>query len=258
MKKLVRALVEASGFSIFRLPPTGGAASVYHQDGLISIHNHDFMNDEAFCRAYNRGVRAANGDDYHWHWRVHVGLWAAKTAARLDGDFIECGVNRGVLSSAIMEYLDWNRFTRLYWLMDTFAGIDERFITDEERERAKLAESDNKLKSGVYTANFEGVKANFAGWTNIRFVRGSIPETLTEVTAGKVAFLHIDMNCAPPEIAALEYFWDRITPGGLVLLDDYAYRGFEPQKDAMDTLSGKLGAPILSLPTGQGLIQKTG
>ena len=59
----------------------------------------------AHATAYARGVIAV-GSDYQWHWRVHVGLWAAFSASKLDGDFVECGVNRGFLSSAIMEDLD--------------------------------------------------------------------------------------------------------------------------------------------------------
>ena len=77
--------------------------TTYNQDGLISNHNHDFMLDPAFCKAYQRGVQACQ--DYKWHWRVHIGLWAAYSGSKLQGDFVECGVNRGVLSSAIMDYL---------------------------------------------------------------------------------------------------------------------------------------------------------
>src|SRR6202161_3148866 len=74
----------------------------YAQDGLISVHSHAFMQDPAFIEAYARGVRAIGGvDTYQWHWRVHIGLWAAKVASQLEGDFAECGVNRGFLSSAI-------------------------------------------------------------------------------------------------------------------------------------------------------------
>ena len=47
-----------------------GRRAIYNQDGLRSIHNHDFMSDPAFVRAYQRGVQAAS--DYHWYWRVHV------------------------------------------------------------------------------------------------------------------------------------------------------------------------------------------
>ena len=66
--------------------------------------------------------------------------------------------------------------------------------------------------------------------------------------------MHIDMNCAPPEVAALEYLWPRLVPGALVLLDDYGYQRHELQKDAMDGLAARLGVSILSLPTGQGLL----
>ena len=255
MKSLLLKLIHAAGYGIYRLPAEGPSA-VHDQDGLISIHNHDFMDDPAFRRAYDRGVRAAAGHDYQWHWRVHVGLWAARMAAKLDGDFVECGVNRGVLSSSVMEFLDWNTNDRTFWLLDTFGGIDQRFVTDEERGRDKMAESDSKLASGVYTADLDGVKANFAEWEGVRFVVGAIPDTLPEVTAERIAYLHIDMNCAPPEVAALRHFWPRLSPGAPVLLDDYAYKGFEPQKHAMDGLAAELGADVLSLPTGEGLIVK--
>lgn len=256
MKSLLLKWIEKAGYSVYRLPPSGGAASVFHDDGLISIHNHDFMDDPDFRRAYARSVRSAQGKDDRWYWRVHVGLWAAGLALKLEGDFVECGVNWGMLSSAIMERYGWNDRGRDFWLMDTFGGIDARFVSDEELGRAKLAESAGKLDRGVYTADLEAVKANFAEWTHVRFVPGAIPETLPEVTAERIAFLHIDMNCAPPEVAALRHFWPRLAPGAPVLLDDYAYRGFEPQKRAMDALAAELDAPVLSLPTGQGLLFK--
>ena len=74
----------------------------YSQDGLNSVHNHDFMAEPSFMNAYQRGVEAV-GEDYQWHWRVHIGLWAAYSASKLNGDFIECGVNKGFMSSAIMQ-----------------------------------------------------------------------------------------------------------------------------------------------------------
>src|SRR4051812_43081056 len=55
------------------------APSVYDQDGLRTAHNHEFMNDPAFQAAYGRGIQAV-GWDYNWHWRIHVGLWAASHA----------------------------------------------------------------------------------------------------------------------------------------------------------------------------------
>jgi hypothetical protein len=215
------------------------------------------MDDPAFKRAYARGIKAIGGtDSYRWHWRVHIGLCAARTAQRLEGDFVECGVNKGFLSSAIMEYLEWNSQDRDFFLLDTFAGLDERLVSDSERKGGALIKNEESLRSGFYTHHVESVRANFSEWPRARIVAGAVPATLQEVTAGQIAYLHIDMNCAAPEIAALEHFWDRIVAGAPILLDDYAYFGFTDQKRAVDAFARTRGVEVCSLPTGQGLMLK--
>jgi len=235
----------------------GAAPIAYAQDGLISVHSHAFMQDPAFLKAYARGVKAIGGvDTYGWHWRVHVGLWAAAVASRLDGDFVECGVNKGFMSSAIMEYLDWNSMDRDFYLLDTFAGHDERFVSEDERRGGAMQKNAENLQSGFYVRGVDGVRANFAEWPRARIVEGAIPETLEQVRPARVAYLHLDMNCAPPEVAALEHFWNRLVVGAPVLLDDYAYLGFTPQRLAMDDFAQQHAVAVCSLPTGQGLIMK--
>lgn len=235
----------------------GSDDPVYMRDGLITIHQHTFMDDPRFQRAYERGDRALGGyDQYPIQWRLHVLLWAAANASRTDGDFVECGVNHGFMSSAVMEFLDWDRLGKTFWLLDTFAGIDPRFITDGERRDGALEENERRLGSGLYVSSADSVRANFAEWRNHRIVVGAVPETLDQVDASGVAFLHLDMNCAPPEVAALRFFWPRLSPGAFVVLDDYAFSGYEKQGLAMDAVASELGVPICALPTGQGLLIK--
>ena len=127
-------------------------------------------------------------------------------------------------------------------------------MTRAEREGGALRRNREELASGFYVSGPERALANFAQWRNARVVVGPIPDTLVQVTAARVAYLHIDMNHAPPEIAAIEHFWPRLVPGGIVLLDDYAYLGFEAQKQEMDDFAQRVGVAICSLPTGQGLL----
>jgi Macrocin-O-methyltransferase (TylF) len=214
------------------------------------------MDDPAFLKAYNRGVQAA-GEDYRWHWRVHVGLWAAVCASKLDGDFVECGVNRGFFSSAIMTYLDWDSLAKQFYLLDTFRGLDERFISDQDAATGEMERNRKHLATGFYVQGIEEVRANFSEWKNVFFIEGPIPETLPQVSAPKIAFLHLDMNCSPPEVAAAQFFWSRLILGAFVLLDDYAYHGYRSQKIAMDNFASEKGHNILSLPTGQGLLIKS-
>lgn len=253
LKTVVRKFIEMTGYTIMKMP-TVTMDAVYDQDGLRSMHNHDFIKESSFCKAYERGCRAAF--DYKWHWRVHVGLWAAFTASKLDGDFVECGVSRGFLSSAIMEFLGWNSLGRTFWLLDTFDGLDLRNLSHEDCQCGAIKRNEDALKSGFYVRDVESVKANFSQWKNTRIIKGAIPETLNQVEARNVAYLHLDMNCSTPEVAAMNFFWDRLLPGAIVLLDDYAYRGCESQKHAMDVLAKEKHVMIASLPTGQGLLIK--
>ena len=50
--------------------------------------------------------------------------------------------------------------------------------------------------------------------------------------------------------------WPKISQGGIVLLDDYAYFGFEKSYNLMNVLSKKLDRLILTTASGQGIIVK--
>lgn len=228
----------------------------YDSDGLFSIHSDHFRNDPGFRAAYQRGVEANNGLDPRQEWRLHVALWAASSALAVPGDFVECGVNTGFNSSAIMRGLNWSTVAKRFYLVDTFAGpVASQFSQEEiDRGRRKLAE--DGIAAGAYETSMDRVRANYAEWPNAIVVQGAVPDVLQTLNVSRVAFLHIDMNCAYPEQRAIEYFWDRLSPGALVLLDDYAYFGYECQRESMDQVARSLGFSILSLPTGQGLIVK--
>jgi len=76
------------------------------------------------------------------------------------------------------------------------------------------------------------------------------------MASGNPGAVHLDLNCLPPEVAAADSFWERIVPGGFVLLDDYAYEGYRSQKLGIDAFAKRRKVAVLSLPTGQGLIIK--
>jgi len=157
----------------------------------------------------------------------------------------------------MMQYLDWDRLGKCLYLVDTFAGpIPDQYSPEEIAcGRAEIAA--NALVAGAYVTDIESVRRNFSSWRNVRIVRGAVPGVLPEVEPNAVAFLHLDMNCAYPERAALEFFWERIPRGGMVLFDDYCYAGCEEQGRAIQAAAERFGVEVLSLPTGQGLIVRS-
>lgn len=227
-----------------------GRGVSFSSDGLISFHGADFLGDEKFVYAYKCGI-ARHGSNPHAEWRVRVALWAAAQGMKLAGDFVECGVNTGILSGAILEYVRWKQSSgqRKFYLLDTFEGIPADGLNPEDRE---AVQGHNRRYKDV----FDLVNSHFTTYPNVILVRGRIPDTLEQVQAEHIAYLSIDMNLADPEIAAGECFWPRLVPGALIVLDDYNYMGFERQRDAWDQFATRHSIDILPLPTGQGLIIK--
>ena len=220
----------------------------YNQDGLATVNNCDFMHEPRFAAAYALGKATNSWRGRDTHWRAYVVCWAGQHGLARDGDFVECGVYRGGNARALISYVDFDRQPRKFYLLDTFHGLVDTYISEEERRHG--------LKPGGYEECYEAVQETFAPFKNVILVRGPVPETLPEVKSEKVAFLSIDMNCVPPEIAAAEYFWERLSSGAVVVLDDYGGVGHIFQKHAFDEFASRRGVQVLTLPTGQGLIVK--
>ncbi|MEL6217692.1 MAG: TylF/MycF/NovP-related O-methyltransferase [Pseudomonadota bacterium] len=219
----------------------------FHEDRLATWNQTAFLEDPEFQAALSRGEQASPRHP-KIRWRLHVVLWAAKQAARLPGNFAECGVNTGFLMTAVMHHLNWNSLGKHAWLFDTFEGLDPALVTSEEATDGRLSLYKDTI--------IDAVKRSFAEYEQVHFVQGSVPASLEGADTGPIAFLSIDMNNAAPEIAAFRHFWPQMVPGGYVVLDDYNYEGYPVQHRAFDALADELGFEILSLPTGQGLIQK--
>jgi Macrocin-O-methyltransferase (TylF) len=251
---MIKAMIKkAIGYAGLKIINTNGH---YDSDGLFTIHSDHFRQDATFRNAYQRGIEANNGLDPHLEWRLNVALWAASSALAVAGDFVECGVNTGFISSAIMRGLNWAGVDKRFYLVDTFAGPVVAQFSAHERELGRHKIAEQQIATGAYENDIARVRANFAEWPNAIVTQGTVPDILPALHVAQVAFLHIDMNCAYPETSAMHYFWDRISTGGVVLLDDYAYFGYECQREAMDATGRQLGFQVLSLPTGQGLIVK--
>lgn len=219
----------------------------YDDDNLITNHYSDFMYDERFKNSFETAIREGHTETgtKKYAWITYVACWAADIGKNLEGDFVECGVGRGRLSRTAMEYIDFGNLDKKFYLIDTYNGFDRRYLTDKEKE-----------KYHPYLDMYDTVKKGFSKFPNAVVVRGSVPDVLKNISVKKVAYLSLDMNCMIPEIAAADFFWDKMSRGAVMILDDYGRISFEEQHNAFDKFAKNRGIPILCLPTGQGLIIK--
>lgn len=228
----------------------------YDEDFLVTWYkNVSFLASERFRAAYDAGMQTGHniggGGDLHIRWRLHVLCWAATHAARLEGDFVECGVNTGIFSVTVMRYIEFQRLPKRFYLFDTYRGAPDDQYTGKEGEDGR-----RERYREYYGECYGLARKNFAPFPNAVLVRGEVPSTLTQAQVGKVAYLSIDMNIAYPEIEALRFFWGRLVRGAPVVLDDYAWCGHEEQKAGTDAFARAQGTEVLTLPTGQGLLIK--
>lgn len=225
----------------------------YQNDLLYTYHSCDFMKDPKFLESYELGKNTDGGmllKDYDIQWRIHVLVWAANYAKNLEGDFADCGVSSGIFARAIINYIDFNSTGKTYYLLDTFQGMHEDYSSEEEMKASSILGYDKEDK-------FEKVKKTFEPF-NTKIIKGPIPETLSLVDSDKFAFISIDMNSVIPEVEALKFFWDRLVPGGIIVLDDHGYSNVtKPQEKAQNDFAKSVGAEVLYLPTCQGIIIKS-
>lgn len=223
----------------------------YANDLLYTYHNADFIKNEKFLKLYKE-VKLVGGpllENYDIQWRIHIITWFANTVKNLDGDFVDCGVNTGFCPLAVIKYVDFNTLNKKYFLFDTFCGMDAKYSSDYEMERHEI------MGYGKNNDLYNQVKERFINY-NVEIIKGAIPETLSIPKITKISYLSIDMNAVIPEIEALNFFWNKIVKGGVIILDDYGYPGCEEQKEAHDKFAKSMGVEILSLPTCQGIIIK--
>ena len=186
----------------------------------------------------------------HIELRTAVGCWAARHASLLKGDFVKCGVNTGVMSLAICEYLDFNSIDKRFFMFDNYEWIPLSQINEVEAAMDRASDKEYDFNS------YELLKRNFSPYPRVKLIKGVVPDSFVGLDIESVTYLSIDMNIAYPESASIGYFWPKLTAGAIVLLDDYGWLGYDEQKKVMNDFAAKHGTEVLTLLIGQGLLLK--
>jgi O-methyltransferase len=224
--------------------------SAFASDMLITLGKSSmFLHEPRFVESFHS--TAQNDQERSLIWRLHVLAWAAKHALKIPGDFVECGVLRGFSSAVLCKYLDFAKLPRKFYLYDTFYGPPKEIATEQERLSWGPASNPEHPEE-----NLAEVRKVFEAYPNVQIVPGIIPYTFAQACPTQVAYLHVDMNSERGEILALEALYDRVVPGGVIVLDDFGWICNRDQAIAELRFMHARGVSILELPTGQGLVIK--
>jgi len=217
-------------------------------DMLITLsRNQSFRLDTHFTDSFSTFVETEQ--EHSLIWRLHTLAWAAGHAMNIEGDFVECGVLKGFCSKVLCKYLDFGSTQKQFYLYDTFSGLPEETSTQQERDGWDYSDFDpDELLQQVQQA--------FSSYQNVHIIPGMVPNSFQTAVPEKISFLHIDMNSEQAELLALEHLFDRVTPGGIIVLDDFGWIANKNQMLSELKFMAEREHMVLELPTGQGMVIK--
>lgn len=149
------------------------------------------------------------------------------------GDILEAGVWRGGASIFMRGVLAAHGVDdRTLWLADSFEGLPPPDVANFPQD-SKLA---------LHTFNYlavsqEQVQSNFEKYDlyderQVRFLKGWFKDTMPSAPIDRLALLRLDGDMYESTIQVLEGLYDKVSPGGFVVVDDYS--SFPECKQATD------------------------
>ena len=139
----------------------------------------------------------------------------------IDGDIVECGVGRGHSLFSIVRLAFREGRSRRIWGFDSFEGFPEPSVHDQSIRNPKKGDWNRSTPESIMKL----LAQHQLDLDRLTLVKGFFSESLKNYQGPSVAFLHLDVDLYDSYKTCLEFFWPRITPGGVVLFDEYKGRG---------------------------------
>ncbi len=187
------------------------------------------------------------------NWRHYIVYWSSTYAIKntqvVHKNLAECGVCDGLtIFYAINAAKALNKSYSAY-LYDAWDAMKEDLLMESEKDFA-----------GEYAyLDMKATQKNLSMFEtkDIFFNKGYIPDSFkVGRNPDSLVWLHVDLNSAVPTLHALNFFWDSLEMGGVILFDDYALPGYQDTQKAVETWIKSKNGTLLHLPTGQAIIIK--
>jgi O-methyltransferase len=215
--------------------------SVFAPSVKLSECGRSMFSDAEFLADYERFDR----NNYRSFDRKFAMKEFLKLALPLAGDLAECGVFRGASAFLLAKGIAAKAPDKRLHLFDSFAGLS---APKPDLDGAHWHSGDLACGLAEVASNLK----HYAG--HVVFHPGWIPGKFSDVSDKSFCFVHVDVDLFDPTRDALAFFAPRMSPGGLIVCDDYGFETCPGARRAMDEYAGASGQTVVHLPTGQGVI----
>jgi O-methyltransferase len=173
--------------------------------------------------------------------RAYILFQAAQATSDIDGSSAECGVYKGGSSALIATINTEKRHIAL----DTFDGFPD-----------VISEMDVHKKGGFSDTSITAVRNLFAEYRNIVMMKGAFSQSFEKLQQETFSFVHVDADLYRSTLECCDFFYGRLSQGGIMLFDDYLVPDTPGVKKAVDEyFAVKNEFPII-LPTMQAIVHK--
>ncbi|MFI7383090.1 TylF/MycF/NovP-related O-methyltransferase [Streptomyces sp. NPDC049813] len=194
--------------------------------------------------------------------RLNAFILATRYVVRhgIPGDIVECGVWRGgSMQACAKTLLGCGATDRDLYLFDTFEGMTPP--TDEDLRRDGTPAADMLARHGKENAiwayaTLDDVRSGFEQVPypaeRVHYVQGKVEETVPGQAPDRIAILRLDTDWYASTKHELDHLYDRLVPGGVLLIDDYGY--WQGSRQAVDEFLERTGERLLLLRMDEGRI----
>ena len=166
-------------------------------------------------------------------------LLASKNISSNNMNLAECGVCDGLTIYFAIKACEISNIAKKAFLYDSWETL-----------------ADDKLRFKYDYLNIDITKKDLDCFQeDLVFNKGLIPNIFkTARNPSEVSWLHIDLNSADATKSSLDFFYEKLISGGIILFDDYG--GFEDTRKVIDNFFNGKDGHFINYPTGQGVFIK--
>jgi O-methyltransferase len=166
-----------------------------------------------------------------------------ESVRKIPGDMAEIGTFLGASAALIASSAP----DRAVHVFDTFEGLPQPGASEES-----LGEWSH---AGALNAGYDGVKRYLSKWRNISLYKGEFPRCAPSfLNNSRFSFVHLDVDLYRGTRESLEWFYPRMSRGGILLTHDYSF--CDGVRRAFDEFFADKPEPMIELPTNQCMMVK--
>lgn len=151
------------------------------------------------------------------------------------GAIAEVGSYNGGNALLALQYLAGRGADTPFYVFDSFDGFPKLSTSDPQSKKS----GDYKIEGTL-----QYILDSFSVFPNAHIVQGFVPETFKELNDDtRYGLVFYDCDLYEPALATFDYFWEKIVPGGFLMVHDYV-GGYTGVKKATDEFFSGKGIPI--------------